>query len=102
MSFSTKAHLFYGVNIEIPEGVEWDTLASDIYGGIKMIHYGSDGDSMYAVAIAESVTTVDLDAPAPPVATATHKEWFAKVRTFCIKHGLGRPSPEWRLAVERF
>jgi hypothetical protein len=102
MSFSTKARLFYGVNIEIPDGVEWETLDDDTNDGIKMIHYGSDGDSMYAVAVADSVATVKLDAVAPAVSTDAHASWRASVERFCEKHGLTCNLPAWRLAVERF
>lgn len=68
-----------------------------------MIHYGSDGDSMYAVAVAASVTTSDLDQPAPVVEVKSDPKWAPMVRAFCKKHGLaGDGSPTWRLSVERF
>ncbi len=102
MNFSTKAHLFFGVNIEIPKGVEWETLDDDDKGSIKMIAYGSDGDSMYAVAIAESVTTVELDSIATPVRSSFGFNWTHTVEGFCEKHGLTGDVPAWRLAVERF
>jgi len=102
MSFSTKAHLFYGVNIEIPEGVQWETLDNDTKGGIKMIAYGSDGDSMYAAAVADSVKTVELDQPAAVVNSIAEFEWSEMVRDFCEKHGLTCDTVAWRLAVERF
>ena len=102
MSFS-KAHLFYGVSVDIPEGVKWSMLDDDDKGGIKMIDYGSDGDNLYAVAVAESVTKAELGQPAPIVAVAFNVGWPAMVRVFCKKHGLaGDGSPAWRLAVERF
>ncbi len=102
MGFCTKAHLFYGVRIEIPEGVEWETLDDDTEGGIEMIAYGSDGDSMYAVAIADSVQTAELDALAPGVSTESKPEWDKTVLRFCEKHGLTGHEPVWLLAVERF
>ena len=102
MGFSTNAHLFYGVNIEIPEGVEWDTLVDDTESGIKMIAYGSEGNSMYAVAIHASVATVELDAPSYAVMTESSIAWPMRVRAFCEKHGLTYTPAAWRMAVERF
>lgn len=102
MSFSTKAHMFFGVTVDLPESVEWSTLDDDDKGGIKMIHYGSDGDSMYAVAVAESVETVELDSPARAVATGFKDTWAAMVLAFCERHGIEPNAPAWRLAVERF
>ncbi len=102
MGFSTKAHLLFGVTIEIPEGVEWGTLDSDDENGIKMIAYGSDGYSRYAVAVEDSITTADLDSLASEVTTDVDVAWPGMVRRFCEKHGLGCAAPTWRLAVKRF
>lgn len=102
MSFSTKAHVFFGINIDLPESVEWSMLDGDTKDGIKMIHYGSDGDSMYAAAIAASVTTVDLDASADTVITESNVDWPMRLRAFCQRHKLTYTPAAWRLAVERF
>ena len=102
MSFSTKAHLFYGVNIDLPESADWDTLDDDTADGIQMIAYGSDGNSMYAVAIHASVATVELDATSYAITTESNVAWPSRVRAFCEKHGLTYAPAAWRLAVERF
>jgi hypothetical protein len=102
MSYSTSAYLFFGVSVDLPEDADWDMIDGDDKDGIKMIHYGSDGDSMYAVAIAVSITAVDLGQSAPEVEIEFNSAWAPIVRSFCKKHGLVCQPPHWRLAVSRF
>ena len=102
MSFSTHAYLFFGAEVTIPDGVDWDVLDADTAYGIKMIHYGSDGDSMYAVAIKESVRTSVLDSPALSVSIDTGVDWPKRLRALCKKHKLAIPALSWLLAVSRF
>lgn len=102
MSYSTNAYLFFGVTIDLPESVEWETLDDDTSDGIKIIRYCSDGDSMYTVAIHASVASVDLDGVAYAVTTESNVAWPARVKAFCGKHGLTCGAPMWRMCVSRF
>lgn len=102
MSYSTKAHLFFGADVSLPEGVEWDTIDRDTEYGIRVIRYGSDGDSMYAVAIAESVKTSHLDSMALVVSAESNIDWPRRILAFCKKRDARGDAPSWLLAVERF